>query len=179
MDARDFLLDLIMNAPSGGIMPRYQKSWDDCRAFLRATCPDHIVDGGGTCPNCHGDTQDDELNPVAVIDEESAGFTVLARFATIADAEAHIAAMTDKAKVARGGYGIDAPEAMLNPRALPTSEQLTQSLASYVSDDDVTLDRPTFLQYVADRIGDELQLMEADDTDAYAGQNNWKREGIE
>lgn len=58
--------------------------------------------------------------PVAVIDEESASkpgeqFTILARFATIKEAEEWIGSQPDKDKVARGGYGIDAPEAMVNP----------------------------------------------------------------
>lgn len=55
--------------------------------------------------------------PVAVIDEESATkvgdqYTVLARFATPAEAERFIADHDDQEKVARGGFGIDVPEEM-------------------------------------------------------------------
>lgn len=59
--------------------------------------------------------------PVTVVDEESLDENglrlVIGRFATIADAEAHIAfrAIHEKEKVERGGFGINAPEEMLNP----------------------------------------------------------------
>lgn len=64
--------------------------------------------------------RDTRLFPVAVIDEESASkpgerLTVLKRFATIREAETWIGEQPDKAKVQRGGYGIDAPETMINP----------------------------------------------------------------
>lgn len=56
--------------------------------------------------------------PVAVVDEEAKpGPRVVARFRTIAEAERHIAheARGNPEKVARGGFGIDAPEEMTNP----------------------------------------------------------------
>lgn len=60
---RAALLDLIMNAPDpcgyDKKLPGYQGSWDKARALLRATCPAHKVEGG-TCDNCHGDTEGDE-----------------------------------------------------------------------------------------------------------------------
>jgi hypothetical protein len=58
---------------------------------------------------------------VAVIDEELIGpdnrVTVVARFDTVAEAEAYIDAQmkVNPSKVIRGGYGIDAPEDMANP----------------------------------------------------------------
>lgn len=59
---RDMLLRLICAAPGPTGFPAfYGTAWDESRALLRATCPDHIVDGGGTCPNCHGDTDGDPL----------------------------------------------------------------------------------------------------------------------
>jgi hypothetical protein len=61
--ARAFLLRLICAAPDPcgyeAAIPHYQAEWDAARQYLRETCPDHIVDGGGTCPNCHGDTDGD------------------------------------------------------------------------------------------------------------------------
>ena len=64
MTAREMLLRLIMAAPGpfpGDRVPHYQREWDAARQYLRDTCPNHIVDGGGTCPNCHGDTDGDPL----------------------------------------------------------------------------------------------------------------------
>jgi len=55
--------------------------------------------------------------PVAVVDEESANPRVVKRFASVAQAEAWIASLKslpNKKKVERGGYGIDAPEEMVN-----------------------------------------------------------------
>jgi delta-aminolevulinic acid dehydratase/porphobilinogen synthase len=59
------------------------------------------------------------MKRVAVVDNESATkpgghCTVLKRFGTVKEAETWIAALPDAAKVARGGYGIDAPEEMIN-----------------------------------------------------------------
>jgi hypothetical protein len=57
---RAMLLDLICAAPgpTGSENNGYFKIWSDARALLRATCPDHIVDDSGTCPNCHADTME-------------------------------------------------------------------------------------------------------------------------
>lgn len=54
---------------------------------------------------------------VAVVDNDT--FKVIARLATIAEAEAfvHGLSINDPAKVYRGGYGIDAPEEMINGKA--------------------------------------------------------------
>lgn len=69
VDVRGALLRLIFTAPGtvnafpgrAEATAAYGKAWDEARAALRQTCPDHIVDGGGTCPNCHGDTADDPV----------------------------------------------------------------------------------------------------------------------
>lgn len=59
--------------------------------------------------------------PVTVVDEEwidrDGTVMVIGRFATIADAEAYIdfRATHEREKVERGGFGINAPEEMLNP----------------------------------------------------------------
>lgn len=58
---------------------------------------------------------EDPLPPVAVIDMDTATdpgeqYTVVARFSSEHQAEAWIDQHGDKAKVDRGGYGIDAPE---------------------------------------------------------------------
>jgi len=57
--------------------------------------------------------------PVAVIDNERQNgrgqLLVIRRFNTIAEAEAFVGRRPDKAKLERGGYGIDAPEEMINP----------------------------------------------------------------
>lgn len=50
--------------------------------------------------------------PVAVVDEESASrpgdrVKVIARFATVQEAEEYVGSLPDRAKVERGGYGID------------------------------------------------------------------------
>lgn len=50
---------------------------------------------------------------VAVLDEGTG--KILERFYTIAEAEDYIAKLPDKEKVESGGYGIDAPEEMVNP----------------------------------------------------------------
>ena len=68
-EMRQALLRLICAAPGPcNLYPgnpqmehEYSESWDTARAMLRQTCPNHIVDGGGTCPNCHGDTDGDPL----------------------------------------------------------------------------------------------------------------------
>lgn len=52
--------------------------------------------------------------PVAVVKEHPTP-KVLARFATIDEAERYIDELPDRAEVEAGGYGIDAPEAMVNP----------------------------------------------------------------
>jgi hypothetical protein len=41
-----------------------------------------------------------------------------------------------------------------------TKEQLVESLASYVSGDDIVLDRVTFLRHVAARIEDDAASMQ-------------------
>lgn len=53
---------------------------------------------------------------VAIIDEESKTFKVIKRVETIQEAEAWIEEYTkiDPDKVYRGGFGIDAPEYMIN-----------------------------------------------------------------
>lgn len=55
--------------------------------------------------------------PVAVVDNESSGkrIRVIRRFDTILEAETYVGALPDHKKVARGGYGIDAPEELINP----------------------------------------------------------------
>jgi hypothetical protein len=57
--------------------------------------------------------------PVAVVDNESVTKTnkvkVLKRFRSIKEAEEWVGDRPDKVKLARGGYGIDAPEEMVNP----------------------------------------------------------------
>lgn len=52
--------------------------------------------------------------PVSVYDEETR--SVVHRCRTVKEAEDYIAALPDRAKVERGGYGIDAPEEVVNPR---------------------------------------------------------------
>ena len=42
---------------------------------------------------------------------------------------------------------------------MKTRKTLMRWLESYVSDDDVVLDKPTFLMYVADRINDDLETL--------------------
>lgn len=60
-DIRQALLTLICQAPDPcgyeKTLPGYQAAWDEARAILRLTCPNHF-DDGGTCPNCHADMQD-------------------------------------------------------------------------------------------------------------------------
>lgn len=57
--------------------------------------------------------------PVAVTHEDDSGkvskITVVHRCATIAEAEAFIAALPNQGDVEAGRYGIDAPELMVNP----------------------------------------------------------------
>lgn len=58
--------------------------------------------------------------PVAIIDEENpidGKFPVISRHFTIEEAEQFLAtsATIDPRQLARGGYGIDAPENMVNP----------------------------------------------------------------
>jgi hypothetical protein len=55
--------------------------------------------------------------PVAVMDERGVPFKTVARFNTIAEAEACIVGLhwMDKASVEAGLFGIDAPESMINP----------------------------------------------------------------
>lgn len=57
------------------------------------------------------------MDQVMVVDEESDGYLVVHRCATVAEAEAWIGSMAARnpLKVARGGYGIDAPEPLINP----------------------------------------------------------------
>lgn len=58
-------------------------------------------------------------NVVCLIDEEAEGGPrIIQRFSCIQQAEAAIAEMkkSNPAKVYRGGFGIDAPEDMLNPK---------------------------------------------------------------
>ena len=53
---------------------------------------------------------------VAVVDNESGEcIRVVRRFHTVVEAENFIALLSDTDKVHRGGYGIDAPEAWINP----------------------------------------------------------------
>lgn len=58
----------------------------------------------------------EESKSVAVIDEEAAGMgsteAVVARFRTVAQADEYIEHLPDQEKVARGGYGIDAPDVL-------------------------------------------------------------------
>lgn len=56
--------------------------------------------------------------PVAVTLEKADGsIAVVARFTTIAEAEAYLAGPgIDQVSLAAGDYGIDAPEEMVNPR---------------------------------------------------------------
>lgn len=59
-------------------------------------------------------TPDEESFPVVVVDVESAGpgeqLRIVQRFANVTQAEDFIGTLPDTDKVARGGYGIDAPE---------------------------------------------------------------------
>lgn len=58
----------------------------------------------------------ESVNPVAVVDEESSPPVIVTRYATVPDAEWFIGYLAQhggtaiRAKVERGGYGIDAPE---------------------------------------------------------------------
>jgi len=60
--------------------------------------------------------------PVAVVDNERTNsrgqLLVVRRFHSIEEAEAFVGCRPDKAKLERGGYGIDAPEEMVNPRRI-------------------------------------------------------------
>jgi hypothetical protein len=58
LETRDFLLRLIETAPdpTGIKIPDYARTWDASRSHLRSTCPNHVANESGTCPNCHGDT---------------------------------------------------------------------------------------------------------------------------
>jgi hypothetical protein len=58
----------------------------------------------------------ESANPVAVVDEESNPPVVVIRYPTVSDAEWYLGYLHDhggtylREKIARGGYGIDAPE---------------------------------------------------------------------
>lgn len=65
--------------------------------------------------------------PVWVVDEESEELKILKRFHTISEAEIFIANLPDKAKVLRGGYGIDAPEELLNPKETKRTKKGTKT----------------------------------------------------
>lgn len=94
---RNMLLKLICAAPDpwsfASTLPHYQVAWDEARKMLRDTCPDHIVDGGGTCENCHADTDGDEVTTEAPAtadsDDEESGREFIATYRITATKTIH------------------------------------------------------------------------------------------